>query len=257
MLKRLRNGSLGALWATLVLTVYFFPLSKMRAEDFLRDQGGISTPLLSRCAGKFGAQLRAADNAFPLLSLMGVPWMTIEGTDETVDGAHIVAVVTGTGMRARRRGQIVGLSYRCLIDDKGEAASFTWYHLLPERSEALPPAMVLHGTAYYRPRTQLPTGAELRVQLLDQASDPPQLLTEAVVRSAWEEPIPFGLRLPRDMKLEGRKLAIAVRLARGSSPLYGLKEPQPLGLDQLQRPIDLTIDSVVAGSARQTSPLPE
>jgi uncharacterized lipoprotein YbaY len=206
-------------------------------------------------AGKFGAQLRAGDNAFPLLSLMGVPWMTIARTDQTVDGAHIVAMVTGTGMRTRRRGQVVGLSYRCLIDDKGEAVNFTWHDLLPERNEALPPAMVVRGTAYYRPRTQLPQGAELRVQLLDRALDPPQLLTEAVVRSSWEEPIPFGLRIPRDMKLDGRKLAIAVRLARGSSPLYGLKEPQGLDLDQLQRPIDLVIDWLVAGTNPKLSSL--
>ena len=71
------------------------------------------------------------------------------------------------------------------------------------------------------------------------------MLTEAVVRSSWEEPIPFGLRLPPDMKLQGRKLALAVRLARGSSPLYGLKQPLALDLDRLQRPIDLTIDSVM------------
>jgi uncharacterized lipoprotein YbaY len=236
----------------LSMSICLFPAN---AQDGIRDQGGISTPLLSRCAGKFGAQLRAGDKAFPLLSLMGVPWMTIERIDETVDGAHIVAVVTGTGMRARRRGQVLGLSFRCLVDDEGEAASFTWHHLLPERNEALPPAMVVRGTAYYRPRTQLPQGAELRVQLFDQAVDPPQLLTETVVRSAWEEPIPFGLRLPLDFKLEGRKLAIAARLARGSSPLYGLEKPQPLDLDQLQRPIDLTIDSVVAGSGHELSSL--
>jgi hypothetical protein len=48
------------------------------------------------------------------------------------------------------------------------------------------------------------------------------------------------------MKLEDRKLAITVRLARGSSPLYGLKEPQALTVDQLGRPIDLVIDSVVS-----------
>jgi hypothetical protein len=71
-------------------------------------------------------------------------------------------------------------------------------------------------------------------------------LTEVVVRSAWEEPIPFALRLPQNMKLEDRKLAITVRLARGSSPLYGLKEPQALTVDQLGRPIDLVIDSVVS-----------
>jgi hypothetical protein len=39
-----------------------------RAQDILRDKEGISSPMLSRCAGKFGAQLRAGDNAFPLLS---------------------------------------------------------------------------------------------------------------------------------------------------------------------------------------------
>jgi uncharacterized lipoprotein YbaY len=244
-----------SLWAAFALAAGFSLPAVTRAEDEIRDQGGISTPLLSRCAGKFGAQLRAADNAFPLLSLMGVPWMTIERTDQTVDGAHIVAIVTGTGMRTRRRGQILGLSYRCLIDDRGEAASFTWHHLLPERSESLPPAKVARGTAYYQPRTQLPLGAELRAQLLDQAQNPSELLTEAVVRSAWEEPIPFSLRLPPDMKLEGRKLAIAVRLARGSAPLYGLKEPQALDLNRLQRPIELTIDSVVAGSSREVSSL--
>jgi len=236
--------------SALILSVLPFPAN---AQDSIRDQGGISTPLLSRCAGKFGAQLRAGDNAFPLLSLMGVPWTTIERTDQTVDGAHIVAVVTGTGMRTRRRGQVLGLSFRCLIDDKGEAASFTWHHLLPERNEIMPPAIVVRGTAYYRPRTQLPQGAELRVQLFDQAIDPPQLLTEAVVRSAWEEPIPFGLRLPPDMKLESRKLALAVRLARGSSPLYGLREPLLLDLNQLQRPINLTIDSAVTGSHELSS----
>jgi hypothetical protein len=57
------------------------------------------------------------------------------------------------------------------------------------------------------------------------------------------------------MKLDGRKLAIAVRLARGSSPLYGLKEPQGLDLDQLQRPIDLVIDWLVAGTNPKLSSL--
>lgn len=246
-----------ALTAVAALTVCVCLPVPAEAQDNLRDQGGVSTPLLSRCAGKFGAQLRAGDNAFPLLSLMGEPWLTIERTNLVMDGAHIVAVVTGTGMRSRRRGQVVGLSFRCLIDDKGEAASFTWHHLMPERNEALPPAMVVRGTAYYRPRSQLPQGAELRVQLLDQAADPPQLLTEVVVRSAWEEPIPFSLRLPPNLKLEGRKLALAVRLARGSSPLYGLKQPQPLDLDRLQRPIDLTIDSVAASGSRELSSLRE
>jgi uncharacterized lipoprotein YbaY len=241
--------------AVSALVVCFSPSSIASAQDKVRDQGGISSPLLWRCAGKFGAQLRAGDNAFPLLNLMGVPWMMIERTDQIVDGAHVVAIVTGTGVRTRRRGQVLGLSYRCLVDDGGEAVSFAWHHLLPERNEALPPAMVVRGTAYYRPRTQLPQGAELRVQLLDLAVDPPGLLTEAVVRSSWEEPIPFGLRLPPDVKLEGRKIAIAARLARGSSPLYGLNEPQALDPNQLQRPINLVIDWVVVGTGQQLGAL--
>jgi uncharacterized lipoprotein YbaY len=119
----------------------------------------------------------------------------------------------------------------------------------------LPSATIVRGTAYYRPKTQLPLGAELRVQLLDRAVDPPKLLTETVVRSAWEEPMPFGLRLPPDVRLEGRKLAIAIRLARGSSPLYGLKEPLALEPSELGRPINLTIDSVVRGGSREMSSL--
>jgi hypothetical protein len=44
--------------SALILSVLPFPAN---AQDSVRDQGGISTPLLSRCAGKFGAQLRAGD----------------------------------------------------------------------------------------------------------------------------------------------------------------------------------------------------
>jgi len=219
-----------------------------RAQDDIRSQGGISSPLLSRCAGKFGAELRAGDQAFPLLTLMGAPWMTIERTDQTIDGAHVVAVVSGIGARNRRRGQVLGLRFRCLIDDKGEAVSFTWSHLMPERNEALPPATVVRGTAYYHPRLQLPPGSELRVQLIDEAVSPPALLSESVVRSSWVEPVPFTLRLPTDLKLEGRKLVLGVRLSRGRAPLYGLKEPLVLDLDQLHRPIELKIDSVLDGA---------
>jgi hypothetical protein len=39
---------------------------------------------------------------------MGVPWMAIEHTDQMVNGAHVVAIVSGTGVRTRRRGQVVG-----------------------------------------------------------------------------------------------------------------------------------------------------
>jgi uncharacterized lipoprotein YbaY len=205
------------------------------------EQNGISSPLLSRCAGKFGSELRAADQAFPLFGLAGTPWLKAEPTDQTIDGAHVVTIVTGIGFQNRRRGQIVGLRFRCLIDDKGAAVSFKWNDLLPERNEALPPSFLLRGTTYYEPRIQLPAGTELRVQLFDRSVDPPALLTEEVVRSSWVEPIPFGLRLPPDMKLEGRKLVIDARLSEGSVTLYRLKQPRVLALDQLQQPIDLVM----------------
>src|SRR5262245_57566862 len=115
--------------ASALATVFGLTL-RATAQDGFTDQGGISSPLLSRCAGKFGADLRAADPAFPLLNLLGVPWYTIEKTDQMIDGQHIVAIVTGIGGRNRRRGEIVALRYRCLINDKGEAADFTWTDLL-------------------------------------------------------------------------------------------------------------------------------
>jgi uncharacterized lipoprotein YbaY len=230
----------------LVLLAAFLclPLAARAQPGEFRDQGGISSPLLSRCAGKFGSELREADNAFPLLSLMGVPWMTIERTDRTVDGAHVVAIVSGTGLRNRRHGAVIALRYRCLIDDKGAAVSFE----STERNEELPAALlVLRGAAHYRPKAQLAPGAELRVQLLDQAASPPALLTEAVVRSSWVDPIPFTLRVPQDMKLQGRKLALDARLSLGATTLYRLKQPLALDPDHLMRTIELTVDAVTPG----------
>ena len=214
------------------------------AQDGFTDQGGISSPLLSRCAGKFGADLRAADPAFPLLGLQGLPWYTIEKTDQTLDGNRIAAIVTGIGVRWRRRGEVVALRYRCLINDKGEAVDFNWTDLLPERDAAPPPAMVVRGSAYRQPKFQLPPGAELRVQLFDRSTQPSTLITEAVVRSSWVEPIPFSLRVPQDLKLQGRTLVLDVRLSLGVQTLYRLKQPLVLDPDQLQRPIDVTVDAV-------------
>jgi len=236
--------------AMAALAVFFCLPFPAGAQDNMENQGGISTPLLSRCAGKFGAELRAGDEAFPLMGLAGVPWLTIERTSQTVNGAHVVAIVTGIGARNRRRGQVVALRFRCLIDDKGDAVSFTWSDLLPERNEYLPPALLLHGTAYYEPRNELPPGAELRVQLIDQAANPSALLTESVVRSSWVEPIVFGLRLPHDMKMQGRKLVVDARLSLGSLVLYRLTQPLTLALDQLQSPIDVTLTPMVRSSVQ-------
>jgi hypothetical protein len=236
---------LAAMTALATLPCLTFPAA---AEDIFKTQGGISSPLLSRCAGKFGAEVRAADSAFPRLTLMGAPWLTVERTNQTVDGQHIVAIVTGIGAHDRRRGEIAGLRFRCLINDKGDAPSFTWRDLLPERNEALPAATVLRGTAYYAPKTPLAPGTELRVQLFDQAANPPALLTESVVRSSWVEPIPFGLLVPPDVKLGGRKLVLDMRLSLGSEVLFRLKPPKVLALDQLQQPIDVSLEEVTGGS---------
>jgi uncharacterized lipoprotein YbaY len=220
-----------------------------KVDDRAHDQGGISTPMLSRCAGKFGGELRAGDEAFPGLTLLGKPWLKIEKTDRTVDGAHVVAVVTGLGARSRRRGEIVTFRFRCLIDDKGGAVSFEDTELLPTRHDEPPPAMVVRGSASY-PRTQLAPGSELRVQLVDLAGGAPALLTEAVVRSSWVNPMPFGLRLPLDMKLQDRTLAIDARLSLGSTTLFRLKAQQRLAPDSLQQPIDLTMVAVPDGAVR-------
>jgi uncharacterized lipoprotein YbaY len=220
-----------------------------RMQDIERNQGGISSPWLSRCAGKFGADIRSGDPAFPLLSLLGEPWMTIERTDQTVDGRRIVAVVTGVGVRSRRRGEVVPLTFRCLIDDQGVAASFTAREEPTGKIRDIPESELLRGAASYRPRTLLPPGAELRVQLWDETMASPQLVTEAVVRSSWVDPVPFGLRLPPDVKL-GHKLGLTARLSLGSQTLFALKQPLPLSPDHMQMVVDITLDAVSAGAVR-------
>jgi uncharacterized lipoprotein YbaY len=227
-----------------LLSLLCLPLAVRAQDEPFRDQGGISSPLLSRCAGKYGAEVREADNAFPLLTLMGVPWMKIERTDRTVEGQHIVAVVTGIGTRNRRRGEVVGLRFHCLIDDKGVAVDFTHTELQPQRGEELPAGLVLRGQATYRPKAQLAPGAELRVQLSDAATQPPTLLTESVARSSWVNPLPFVLRLPTDMKLQSRKLVLDARLSLGATTLYRLRQPVALDPDRLMRTIEVTIDAV-------------
>jgi len=239
----MRLFALAALAAGLCL-----PLAGQAQDDQFRNQGGISSPLLSRCAGKFGAEIREADNAFPLITLLGAPWMKVERTDQTVEGVHVTTIVTGIGARNRRRGEVVGLRWRCLIDDKGVAVSFTSNDLQPQRNEELPTALTLRGQAFYRPKVQLAPGTELRVQLLDQAANPPALLTEAVVRSSWLNPIPFGLRVAPDMKLQGRTLVLDARLSLGAATLYRLARPQLLNPDQLLRSIEVTMDVVPAGA---------
>ena len=69
-----------------------------------------------------------------------------------------------------------------------------------------------------------------------------------MVRSSWVNPIPFGLRVPPDMKLQGRKLVLDVRLSLGASTLYRLTQPLALNPDQLLRAIEVTMDVVPGGA---------
>jgi uncharacterized lipoprotein YbaY len=143
----------------------------------------------------------------------------------------------------------VSFRYTCLIDGNGEAVAFNSTDLLPEERQAAPSGTILRGNAFYRPRIRLPRGAELRVQLLDATRSPAgEVLTEAVVRSSWVEPMPFGLRLPPDIKFDGRKLVVDARLAVGSATLYRLKQRHTIAAGELQKSITLMLDAVVGSS---------
>jgi len=215
-----------------------------------QDSDGISSWEISRCAGKLGSEVREGDQAFPLFSLDGSPWMSVDRSARKVDGVSIAATVTGTGTRHRRRGQVVNFRFTCLIDDTGQAVKFMSIDLLPERGEALPPASIVRGVANYVPKLKLPRGAELRVQLLDDVARDRarEVLTEVVVRSSWEAPIPFVMRLPMDTRLDGRKPIVTARLALGLTTLYRLKEAYPISPAEPHKPIELVLDAVVASS---------
>ncbi len=210
------------------------------------EDSGISSPLISRCAGKFGSTLREGDQAFPLFNLDGFPWVKIEHVARTVDGVAITDTLTGTGTRLRRRGQVISFRYQCLLDAKGEAVRFDETDLLPERKEALPPARLLRGAAYYVLKSGLPRGAELRVQLFDTGHTATgELLSEVVVRTSWLEPIPFILRLPTATRLDGRKLAVAARLAVGSKTLYRVSpQRRPLTAHDPKELLSITLEPV-------------
>ncbi len=210
-----------------------------------QDTGGISSTALSRCAGKIGLETRTDDAAFVAIMLDGMPWVTIERTEEKVGSQTIATTVTGTGAQRQRRGGTVPFLFTCLIDDKGEAVMFHSTRLRPEAGQLLPPATVILGSATYREKMALPHGIELRVQLLDIAKDPQgEIVAEQVVRSGWAVPIAFGLRAPNDLKPAGRKLVIAARMALGRKTLFQLKQPQPLAAGDLGKPVDLVLEKV-------------
>jgi uncharacterized lipoprotein YbaY len=210
-----------------------------------QEAGGISSSAISRCAGRIGLDTREADAAFSAILVDGMPWVTIERAEEQVGAQTISTVVTGTGARRRRDGTFVPFRFTCLLDGKGQAVMFHASHPAPRLGDALPPATIIDGSAAYAERTTLPKGAELRIQLLDRSkSAPGEILAEQVVRSGRPSPIPFALRVPKDVSLDGLNLAIAARLVLGRQMLFQLKEPRAVVSDDLRKPIDLTLEKV-------------
>jgi hypothetical protein len=57
--------------------------------------------------------------------------------------------------------------------------------------------------------------------------------------------------VPPNMKLQGRKLVLDMRLALGAEVLFRLKAPKVLAPDTLQEPIDVSLEEVTGGSSVQ------
>lgn len=217
-------------------------LAGIAASAFSQDAGGLSSTALSRCAGRVGLDTRQADAAFGVIALDGLPWLTIERTEESVGTQPISTTITGTGDYRRRNGTSVPFRFTCVLDAQGQALMFHASALMRRLGDALPPAIVVEGTASYRERMALPRGAELRVQILDVAKAPAEVLAEQVVRSGWQVPMPFALRLPKETSFEGRRLAIAARLVLAHQTLFALREPLPVAGTDFLKPIELVLE---------------
>lgn len=209
-----------------------------------QDSGGLSGTVLSRCAGKAGTDIRKGDPAFVTVAFDGAPWLTVERTGETVGTERIATTVTGTGWLRRRDGTSVPLRFTCLLDSRGQAAMVHLVPLLRTLGDELPPAITIEGAASYLERQALPRGVELQVQLRDVSKSPAEVLAEQVVRSGWQVPIPFALRLPRDTVLEGRTMAITARFVLARQPLFQLSDNRVLAPADLHRFVLLTLDRV-------------
>lgn len=217
-------------------------LACIAAPAFGQDVGGLSSTALSRCAGRVGLDMRQSDAAFGVIALDGMPWVTIERTEESVGTQPISTTVTGTGEYRRRNGTSVPFRFTCVLDAQGQALMFHPTALIRRLGDALPPSIVVHGAATYAEKTALPRGVELRVQILDVAKSPAEVLAEQVVRSGWQMPIPFALRLPKETSFEGRRLAIAARLVLAHQALFELREPLPVAGTDFLKPIELVLE---------------
>ena len=228
----------------------------LAAPALAQDPAGISSSAISRCAGKVGMDTRRSDQAFGTIMLDGMPWTTIERTEEKLGAQVITTMVTGTGARRRRDGTLVTFRFTCELDSEGQALMFHASQLLPGPSEASALATVVAGSAAYARKMALPHGAELRVQLLDAAAQSPAvdrptepvILTEQVVRSGWEVPIRFALHLPKRTPLKGHKLLVRARLVVQHQSLFQLTEPHVVTGADLHKPLELVLDQVQASN---------
>lgn len=198
------------------------------------DHSGISTAALSRCAGIAGMELRSVDPAFGAVMLDGAPWISTYQD-------HDALMVTSTGALRRRNGTTLSFRFVCALNDRGRASMIRITSVGVD--ETLPPSRSIRGTAVLAGlKSPLPRGAELRVQLLDVTSDPKgEVVGEQVVRSGWEVPIAFALRVKVDAMREGSSLAIAARVVLAGAVIYRLASPRMVTPEELRRPLILDL----------------
>ena len=230
----------------LILVLALFAAS-VGTTALAQEASGISSTSISRCAGRIGVDTREADPAFSAVLLDGMPWATIERVEDQIGAQAISTVVTGTGARRRRDGTFVPFRYTCLLDGKGQAIMFHASHLAPRLGDTLPPASVIDGSASFTDKGVLPKGAELRVQLLDKSkSASGDILAEQVVRTGRPSPIPFALRIPENVSLDGRSLAITARIVLGRQTLFQLKEPAIVSAGP-HKPLEVSLEKIDQG----------
>jgi hypothetical protein len=219
---------------TLVLALIGAGAASVTGHEPEADPGGISNAMLSRCAGIAGLELRSADAAFGELMLDGAPWLTAQHDDQAL-------VVTSTGRLRRRNGTTVPFRFVCVLDDKGHGSMLRITSVGIDGT--LPPSRSIKGMAAPAGlKTSLPRGAELRVQLLDIATDPKgKVLGEQVIRSGWAVPIPFDLRVPADAIREDSKLAITARIVLARAEVYRMASPRTFTVEELRRPVTLDL----------------
>lgn len=222
------------LFAAIGLILIGAAAASVTGQETTTDPGGISTAALSRCAGVAGLEVREADASFGQIMLDGVPSLSAQQDEQAV-------VLSSTGVLRRRNGTIVPFRFFCVLDDRRHANLFRI--ISAGVDDTLPAPRTVKGAAALAGlQGALPRGVELQVQLLDFRKNPNgELLAEQVVRSGWEEPIPFALRVPADVALNERRLAISARVVLARTVIYRMERPRALTSDEIQRPVRLEL----------------